>query len=103
MVLRVISRLADGPRIEAAELREGRISRRLSRREVLQLAAVAGMSAWLLSACTPESIDAFLQKIRNRPRRRNIASLPANDPYVLQYATVVREMKSRSQANAGDP
>lgn len=103
MVLRVLSRIADGPGIDEAELRQGLLNRRFTRREVFQLAAVAGTSAWLLSACTPESLDAFLEKIRNRPRRRNIASLPASDPYVAQYATVVREMKSRSQANASDP
>jgi tyrosinase len=62
----------------------------LTRRQLLQIAALAGGGASLLSACTKEQI----QNIANRPIRKNIATLAPNDPIVTTYAAAIRAMQA---------
>ena len=62
----------------------------LTRRQLLQIAALAGGGASLLSACTKEQI----QQIANRPIRKNIATLAPNDPIVTTYAAAIRAMQA---------
>lgn len=75
----------------------------LNRRDLIRLGVVTGSAALLLCACSGPFFEEVSQQIQNRPTRRNIAFLDPSDPYVLQYATVVQEMKNRSQANPNDP
>jgi tyrosinase len=62
----------------------------LTRRQLFQIAALAGAGASLVSACTKEQI----QQIANRPIRKNIATLAPNDPIVTTYAAAIRAMQA---------
>lgn len=75
----------------------------LTRRQFMRLSIITGISVAVLSSCTTEALSAFAEKIRNRPIRRNIATMSASDPYIAQYAQVVRTMRDRSAANPADP
>jgi tyrosinase len=63
----------------------------LTRRRLMSLATLAAGAgaAGLLSACTEEQQE----KIRNRPIRKNIATLAANDPIIASYKTAITKMK----------
>jgi tyrosinase len=62
----------------------------LTRRQLLQIAALAGGGAGLASACTEEQI----QRIADRPVRKNIATLSPSDPIVTTYAAAIRAMQA---------
>jgi tyrosinase len=65
----------------------------MSRRQVLALAAAAAAgttTAGLLTGCTQEQLD----KINNRPIRRDIATLSANDPILADYQTAITKMQA---------
>jgi hypothetical protein len=62
----------------------------LTRRQLFQIAALAAGGGSLLSACTSEQIE----DIRNRPIRKNIATLAPNDPIVTTYAAAISAMQA---------
>jgi tyrosinase len=64
-------------------------SLRLSRRQLLQMGA-AGSLALALGSCTKEQAS----QIANRPKRRDISSLPLNDPIILAYRDAVTKMQA---------
>jgi tyrosinase len=63
----------------------------LSRRQVLVLGAAAGLVAL---GCSQEQLDELAEKIRNRPVRRDIATLPANSPVLQTWRSGVAAMKA---------
>lgn len=65
---------------------------RLSRRRLLQLGAW-GALAIALYGCSSATIQALLDKIRNRPVRRDISTLGASDPIVVAYRTAVQKLR----------
>lgn len=65
----------------------------LTRRQALSLAALVAAgsgSAGLLAGCTKEQAD----KIKNRPIRKNIATLAPNDPIIVSYGAAITAMKA---------
>jgi tyrosinase len=62
----------------------------LTRRQLFQIAALAGGGAGLASACTEQQN----QQIADRPIRKNIATLAPNDPTVTTYAAAIRAMQA---------
>src|SRR5258706_7597347 len=68
------------------------LDKRLSRRRLLQLGAW-GALAIALAGCSSATIQALLDKIRNRPVRRDISALGASDPIVVAYRTAVQKLR----------
>ena len=62
----------------------------LTRRQLFQIAALAGGGACLASACTEKQT----QDIANRPVRKDIATLAPNDPIVTTYAAAISAMQA---------
>jgi tyrosinase len=52
-----------------------------------------------LASCTEEQLEELLDKIANRPVRRNINSLAANDPILESFRTAVTAMKALPQTD----
>jgi tyrosinase len=76
------------PRAAPPELGDLLDRMRLSRRQLLKLGA-AGSLALALASCTKEAAS----QIANRPMRRDIASLPLDDPIIAAYKTAVKAMQ----------
>jgi tyrosinase len=68
----------------------------LTRRQLFQCAALAAGGGSLLSACTNEQIE----HIRNRPIRKNIATLKPNDPILKTYAAAIKAMQGRTDSRS---
>lgn len=64
-------------------------------------ASLAAMALWL-AGCSPETTEAFLtllEKIANRPVRREVSSLAWDDPILVSYRTAIAAMKALDSAN----
>jgi len=98
---------------ESALHETGSAYRRLlgvSRRDFLKLTALttAGLSlsgalGLTLTGCTQEQLEEILEKIRNRPMRRDINSLTPGDPILTAYAKAVEEMKKLDSTDPTNP
>jgi tyrosinase len=64
----------------------------ITRRQFLQLTA-AGAAASMLVGCNP-TFQALLDRIRNRPVRRDINSLSATDPVLTTYKSAIQLIKA---------
>ena len=71
--------------------------RGISRRRLLQSGVWAALAV-ALAGCTQEQLD----KIANRPVRRDISSLAATDPIIVAYETAITAMKALDTSNPGD-
>lgn len=76
----------------------------MSRRGFLKLSAgtiaALGLPSFGLTACTEEQLQELIDKIRNRPVRREINSLAPDDPVLESWRVAITEMKALP---AGDP
>jgi tyrosinase len=63
----------------------------LRRRQLVLLGAAAGLVAM---GCSQDQIDELAEKIRNRPVRRDIATLPSNSPVLQTWRQGVAAMKA---------
>jgi tyrosinase len=75
----------------------------LSRRGFLRLSAAAiatlGLPSFGLAACTQEQLEMLLDKIKNRPVRRDISSLDASDPVLESFREAITAMKALPSSN----
>lgn len=93
---RSVSR-ARGMRLELYDALERDLRLRgISRRDFLRMTA-AGAIAVLIDGC--QLIEQILEKIANRPVRRNLSTLPATDPVVVAYANAVTAMRALPASN----
>lgn len=68
----------------------------LTRREFISLCSAlfgAGLIGSSLAACTQEQLEELLDRIRNRPVRRDISSLSPTDPILESYRAAITAMK----------
>lgn len=71
----------------------------LSRRDFLHASGAAGIvamlaSSGLLGACTQQQLQDFLNRIHNRPVRKDIATLSPTDPVIQSFKRAVQAMKA---------
>jgi tyrosinase len=74
----------------------------LSRRSFLRMTAVAamgGLGSVGLGGCTSQQLQDLLDRIRNRPVRRNVATLAANHPTIQTYEAAITAMQQLPQAD----
>lgn len=75
----------------------------LSRRDFLRLSAgaiaILGLPTFGLAACTEEQLQELLERIRNRPVRRDINTLDSSDPILEAYRAAITEMQSLAADN----
>lgn len=75
----------------------------MSRRRFLRLSAGAiaalGLPSFGLTACTEEQLEELLEKIRNRPVRRDISTLAATDPILESYRAAISAMQALPSSN----
>ncbi len=71
----------------------------LTRRQLGILAGMAG-AAGVGLACTQAQIEDLLEQIRNRPMRRNIATMDPDDPVIASYAAAVEAMQALPNTDA---
>jgi tyrosinase len=64
-----------------------------SRRDFLKLSAL-GAVGLALASCTQEQLEKILDKIKNRPVRRNINTMTDDDPDLVSYRAAVAAMKN---------
>ena len=77
---------------------------RLSRRQLLQLGAW-GAVALALSSCkiSSSALQALIDQIKNRPVRRELSAMGANDPIVVAYRTAVQKMRDLDGSDPANP
>lgn len=71
----------------------------LSRRDFLKLSALGAVGA-ALAGCTEEQLEAILDKIANRPVRRNINTMADDDPDLVSFRAGVAAMKALPESDA---
>jgi len=74
----------------------------ISRRQFLLMTGVGAVAAMLASCevlASCDVIEQILEKIRNRPVRRDISLLTGSDPYVTAYANAVAALRALPISN----
>ncbi len=71
----------------------------LSRRDFLKLSALGAVGI-ALASCTKEQLEEILEKIKNRPVRRNINTMADDDPDLVSYRAAVTAMKALPSSDA---
>lgn len=75
----------------------------MSRRGFLKLSAgtiaALGLPSFGLTACTEEQLEELLDKIANRPVRRDINSLAPNDPILDSWRSAITQMQGLPASN----
>lgn len=77
------------------------------RRSFLRLSGVGLVAALasngFLTGCTDEQLTQFLDRIRNRPVRKDVASLGPEDPVLVTYGEAVAAMKALDSSDPTNP
>lgn len=75
----------------------------LSRRDFLKLSAgaiaILGLPTFGLAACTEEQLQEILERIQNRPVRRDINSLASSDPILEAWRDAINQMQGLPSSN----